>query len=427
MMKKSNIEWVGDIPNSWNVYPIKSLIKENKKDKRGFFETDVLSLTIGGVVKKEDLSFGMNPENYENHKLVNRGDYVICLRDLDGPLLCGISDFDGCLSSLYFVLKLKEDIINYEFFHYLMKTMDYTRVIDHYSFGMRHSYNFNQFCSLNLAFPSIDTQEKIVNFLDDKIGSINKLISIQENEIAKLKNYKKALINKTVQFGLGSNLTVNTNYEWATQIPVKWRIVPLKKLFNFEKGLPITKDDLIENGIKVISYGQLHSKQNKSVFIDDSLYRFVSEKFLQSCPGCLVKKDDFIFADTSEDLEGTCDFVHVNVSDTIFAGYHSILFRNNNTENPEFLSYVFLSDFWREQFRCRVSGVKLFSLTQKLLNQGVVFLPDIDEQKNIANYLDKQCALIDDEIDTISKKINSLKRYINPMIYEYITGKKEIN
>ena len=200
----------------------------------------------------------------------------------------------------------------------------------------------------------------------------------------------------------------------------------IKTLFTFGKGLPITKENLTESGVNVISYGQVHSKTNACVRVDDSLYRFVSEDYLHSNPDCLVKKGDFIFADTSEDVAGTGDFVHIDNNITTFAGYHSIILKNKNKYNSKYLAYQFMTDNWRHQIRSKVSGVKLFSLTKKILGQAMVIIPSKEEQDAVVNKLESKCDKIDKLIQIKKDKIEKLADYKKSLIYECVTGKKEI-
>ena len=141
-------------------------------------------------------------------------------------------------------------------------------------------------------------------------------------------------------------------------IPENWdETRRVKDIFTLSKGLPITKDNLIDEGLPVISYGQVHSKDNTGTFIKDLLIRYVDYRYRKDRTS-QVKKGDFIFADTSEDLEGCGNCVYVDREDEIFAGYHTITFCSDNTDN-RYLAYLFTTDAWRTQIRKRVYAVKV--------------------------------------------------------------------
>ena len=188
-----------------------------------------------------------------------------------------------------------------------------------------------------------------------------------------------------------------------------WETKRIKDIFSISKGLSITKADLIEKGVPVISYGQIHSKQNKGVRIDKSLIRYVSEEYLKTGGNSLTKKHDFIFADTSEDLEGCGNNVYVNKDMTLFAGYHSLLLRNKKPQDCRYYAYQFNSDAWRTQIRKNVFGVKLYSVTQKGLSNVTLEVPDEVTQHKIANFLDIKTQNIDERINILEKK---KERYI---------------
>ncbi|MDD6814365.1 MAG: restriction endonuclease subunit S [Akkermansia muciniphila] len=213
----------------------------------------------------------------------------------------------------------------------------------------------------------------------------------------------------------------NSGVEWIGEIPVGWSLMRLKSLFNFGKGLAITKENLIENGTPVISYGQIHSKENTGTGLCDSLFRFVDTRFLTTSPQSLVKKGDFIIADTSEDLDGCGNCVYVDDDTVLFAGYHTIILKTKYSKNNKYLSYLFKSDNWRSQIRSRVSGVKLFSISQKILNTVTCVFPSQEEQASISILLDTKCAEIDKVVEQTRATIEEYKKLKQAIITEAVT------
>lgn len=207
--------------------------------------------------------------------------------------------------------------------------------------------------------------------------------------------------------------------DWLDNYPSDWKVIPLKRYFSFGKGLPITKADLVEKGEKVISYGQIHAKYNTGVHIDSSLVRFVPAAYLKTNQSSLCTKGDIIIADTSEDRDGCGNAVYVDTDEPVFAGYHTIILKSK--EDNRYLSYLFLSDAWRYQIRKRVNGVKLFSITQKILSQCSILLPPNDEQQAIASYLDDRCSRLDEIITEAEKSIEEYKELKQAVIFEAVT------
>ena len=417
------------VPENWKIIPNKYVFKpHSKKVGKDFRNYNLLSLTKNGVILKDiESNEGKLPASFEGYQTVERNDLILCLFDLDvSAVFSGLSEYQGMITSAYDVYQVNTQLMMPKFAGYWFANVFSERSYSVYSKSLRHTIAYDSFKNIPIAIPSLETQSKIVSFLSEKIKTIDSLISNETKQIEKLEEYKKAVINKAVTKGLDPGAKMkDSGVEWIEEIPEGWSVLSLKSQFKFEKGLPITKADLTNAGIKVISYGQIHSKKNCSTEIDNSLFRFVSTDYLKSNPSCLVHKNDLIFADTSEDLEGTGDFVRISEQDTIFAGYHSIILRNVNNLNTKYLSYLFLSDIWRSQLRCRVFGVKLFSVTQKLLNCCTILLPNITEQENIVRLLDSQTKNICQIIDNKKTKISMLVDYKKSLIYEYVTGKKE--
>ena len=156
---------------------------------------------------------------------------------------------------------------------------------------------------------------------------------------------------------------------WVGETPNNWSIVPLKKVAEYFKGLPITKADLVEAGVPVISYGQVHSKMNTGTYISNELIRYVPDSYLKSNPISLAKYGDLIFADTSEDYDGIGNAVFVDTKNPLFAGYHTIIVRPIVDGHKKYLAYLCLSDCWRSQLRSMASGIKVYSITQFMLKR----------------------------------------------------------
>lgn len=211
----------------------------------------------------------------------------------------------------------------------------------------------------------------------------------------------------------------NSSVEWVDEIPKEWEVVPLKSLFSFGKGLPITKENLTETGVPVISYGQIHAKWNSGVTTHDALKRFVDKSYLETNPASLVKKGDIIMADTSEDRDGCGNCAYIDTEETLFAGYHTILLSSLTETDNKYLAYLFRTDAWRSQIRKQVSGVKLFSISRKILGATTVLVPD--NSSDIVRYLDDKCSRANALIANVEAQIEKLKIYKLSLITETVT------
>ena len=213
----------------------------------------------------------------------------------------------------------------------------------------------------------------------------------------------------------------DSGVEWIDKIPSSWSIVPLKTMVSFGKGLPITKENLIEKGVAVVSYGQIHSQINVGSHLNKELVRYVSDEYLQSNRNCLAKKGDILIADTSEDYEGIGNSVLNDWDENLFAGYHTVIIRPSDRTYSKYLAYLFMTDSWRSQLRSRASGIKVFSVTQSLLKKTAIIIPRENSVQKITDYLDAKCSKINEIIEKQQAIIEKLKEYKLSVIIETVT------
>ena len=429
-MKKTTIPFCRLIPDTWVEVPNRFLLKDHSKkvgDKFGDYQ--LLSLTTSGVKEKDSNSSGGKvPESYEGYQTVEKGDLIFCLFDLDcSAVFSGLSDFDGMITSAYDVFHPVPKYVEKHYLDYWFQFVFSNRYYKMFSKNIRYTVTREVFNSIHTPVPPLSVQKRIGELLDLKCAQIDALIANQEQQIEKLKQYKQALITETVTKGLDLTIPMkDSGVEWIGEIPETWETKPLKYLFSFGKGLPITKADLVENGVKVVSYGQIHAKYNLSAHLDEKLFRFVPKSICEANPFSLVNKGDFIFADTSEDIEGSGDFVYIDQTDSIFAGYHTITLFSKTNINNQFLAYLFMSEMWKKQIWSKVCGVKVFSLSRSILSRTSVLFPSVEEQDRICSFLDEKSRAFEREIAIKQSKIEKLNQYKKSLIYEYVTGKKEV-
>lgn len=187
----------------------------------------------------------------------------------------------------------------------------------------------------------------------------------------------------------------HSGIEWIGEIPMHWDVKRFGYIFTFSRGLGITKQDLHDEGIPCVNYGEIHSKYG--VIINPEIHKLkcVEEQYLQTDAKSLLRRGDFVFADTSEDIKGSGNFTCLDSDMLTFAGYHTVVASHSNVNSYKYLAYYFDSLGYRSQIRSCVSGIKVFSITQAILKYSIVILPSISEQTAIANYLDRKTAEID--------------------------------
>lgn len=428
-MKDSGVEWIGQVPDTWKVVKAKYIF-ENHKEIAGKSQNKYnrLSLTLNGVLKRSrDDTKGLQSESLETYQILLKGELVFKMIDLNNVSTSrvGYSPYEGLVSPVYIIFhNPKYSRFGYYYFFSMWQREIYNHLGND---GVRSSLNASDMLSLPFLLPPLSEQQKIAEFLDEKVKEIDNAIEKTKETIELYKKYKQAIITEAVTKGLDPNAEMkDSGIEWINQIPTKWNVNRLKNLFSFGKGLPITKADLKENGLPVISYGQIHSKINSGVCVKKELVRFVSQSYYESNPESMTKKGDIVLADTSEDLEGCGNAVYINGDFNIFAGYHTVILKSKENKSNKYIAYLMKTDLWRSQIRTLVTSVKVFSITQSILKQCSVILPPKDLQEEIVDFLDDKCSSIDAIVNKMNSLIPTYENYKKSLIYEYVTGKKEV-
>ena len=425
-MKDSGIEWIGTIPKAWNLSKIK-------------FYTEVKS---GEYLSKDDYVdngiypvYGSNGQIGFTDKKNNENKCIIVGR----VGACGEINTanKGWITDNALIVNSYSEKSSLDFIKYYFNNVDFKSM----STGTAQQIiTGTQLKNIEYPIFALNEQNKISKFLDKKTAQFDSIISKKEALIEKLEEAKKSLISEVVTGKVrvvktddGYELVERTKeemkdsgVEWLGDNPKEWDLKRSNYVFKFSKGLSITKENLQDEGIPCINYGEIHSKYGFEVNPKRHKLKCVTEEYFNSNPNALIKYGDFVFADTSEDIQGCGNFSYLNAEDSIFAGYHTIIARPIKTVSSRYLAYLFDSDDWRIQIRTKVSGIKVFSITQSILKTTKVILPTLSEQKLIVDYLDNKFVNINSMINNMKKQIEKLKEAKQSLISEAVTGKIEI-
>ena len=429
--KDSGVKWLGEIPGHWEVIRLKALLIERIEKNNNKENLIILSLLKdkGIIPYDEKGAIGNNSkEDLSQYKIARKGDLVInSMNVIIGSV--GITQYDGYISPAYYSFKPK-GIINLIYYYYLMTLRSVQQSIRCYSKGImeiRLRITSNDFLSMPFPFPPKSEQTAIANYLNSVTSKIDEAISQQQKMIDLLNERKQIIIQNAVTKGLDPNAKMkDSGVEWIGEIPVNWRLNRFKNLFKTRSGITFTKKQIVEYGESVISYGQIHSKDNYGSRVNPELIRFIPKKLTKNKGKAKVVEGDFLFADTSEDFEGCGNNVYIDCKTPIYAGYHTILAKKNNNEVGQYLAYLFASRNWRGQVRSLVNGVKVYSITQTILKSVYVVLPPIEEQLSIAEYLNVKVGNIDKKIKSIENYISLLQERKQIIINDVVTGKVKV-
>ena len=198
-MKATNIPWLPEIPEHWNCIKLKAFSKDNKEKNKGNVESCVLSLSYGNVIVKQNVNFGLVPDNYENYQIVKPGYIILRLTDLQNDhksLRTGLVKNRGIITSAYVGLVVNN--INHEYVHLLLHSYDVMKVFYGMGGGLRQSMSYQDISNLYIPVPPLSEQHAIVSYITDKTSKIDTLTSKLQQEIESIKEYKQRLISDVV-------------------------------------------------------------------------------------------------------------------------------------------------------------------------------------------------------------------------------------
>ena len=415
-MKDSGISWVGEIPKEWTIMPLYCFYSERKNKNIFGAENNLLSLSYGKVIRKDiNTSEGLQPSNYNGYNIVEAGDIIIRPTDLQNDkrsLRTGLSKERGIITSAYIALKPKNGI-NSRFYHYLLHTYDILKVFYNMGNGVRQGLNYDEFAKLMVYSPSDTEQQKIADFLDRECGKIDGLKADIQAQIDTLEQYKRSVITEAVTHGLNpSSPMKDSGIPWVGEIPAKWAVLPIYCVYGERKRKNVfgTEQNLLS-----LSYGKVIRKDiNTNGGLLPSNYNGYN----------IIEKNDIIIRPT--DLQNDRTSLRtglVKEHGIITSAY--IALKPKSRVSSKFYHYLLHYYDVKKVFYNMGNGVR------QGLNYGefaklMVYYPPLDEQQEIADYLDNKCAEIEQIIADKKSQIETLDGYKKSLIYEYVTGKKEV-
>jgi len=429
--KDSGVEWLGEIPLHWNILSGKTLFHRVLTTAFKSDEHLAASQKYGVIPQslmmiKNDSKVMLALKGTDSFRHVEKNNFVISLRSFEGGI--EYSQYSGCVSPAYTVLTHAKPI-SYEYYRHLLKCTPFIANLQASTDSMREgkSISYEQFGALYLPLTSINEQNMIATFINDETAKIDNLLQKQQQLIELLKEKRQALISHIVTKGLNPDTPLkDSGIEWLGKIPQHWRISKLRYCFSFGKGLTITKENLQEEGIPCINYGEIHSKYGFEVNPKIHHLKCVSESYKRGNLESLLSFGDLIFADTSEDVAGSGNFSQLVCEANIFAGYHTIIVRPERKKNYRYYAYIMDGPAFRTQVQYSVKGVKVFSITQSLLRGLTIWLPPDNEQARITAFLDNKTAKIDTLIQKQLQQIELLKERRTALIAAAVTGKIDL-
>lgn len=433
-MKDSGIEWIGQIPQTWDEHPIYYYFAERKNKNIFGQEQNLLSLSYGKIIRKDiNSTEGLLPENYNGYNIVYAGDIVMRLTDLQNDqrsLRTGLVYEKGIVTSAYVTLRPKMDLDS-RYFHYLLHTFDVLKVFYNMGNGVRQGLNFAQLSKCKLIAPPLAEQERIAGFLDAKCAEVDALAGEIKEQIATLEEYKRSVITEAVTKGLDASVPMkDSGIEWIGEIPQSWDANRLRNLIvRREGGVWGLEPDDYEQGTICLRVADFNF--GKGRFVEDNIDAFTKRKYSYAqILKYKLKKGDILIEKSGggEKTPVGRAVLFDKVFTALFANFMDRLRFNNEIVNPYFIEY-----WLRAWYYCGASpyyinqtiGIQNINLSLMLAKQ-IIFYPSLAEQERIAEFLDAKCAKVDALISEKQNQLATLEEYKKSVIFEYVTGKKEV-
>ena len=424
-MKESGYVWIGVIPDEWKIEKVKYAFY--RKNKKAMQENPViLSLARNGV-RERDISNneGQIAESYYNYNPVDVDDLLINPMDLYSGANCSISKVKGVISPAYINLRYKEGV-SPVFFDYYFKTQYWLMAFFSYGKGVsydnRWTLNAETLMNYPIVVPSYSEQCRIADYLDSKCSKIDEYIAKQQQLIEKLKEYKQAIITEAVTKGLNPDVPMkDSGIEWIGKIPEKWVNRKLLSILSMRVvDGPHESPNLIDDGIPYISATAVENGK-----IDFSLMRgYISEEYCNLCDLRYKPQLNDILVVKLGASTGKVAIVDTDKRFNIWVPLAAV--RCNKDAVPKFVYYAFQSDYFLKQMELSWTYGTQQTLGVKTIEQLRIMLPKEDEQFTIVNYLEEKCTSIDSVITQKQEIIDKLTEYKKSLIYEVVTGKKEV-
>jgi len=408
--------WVGKIPANCNIRRNKTLFSCSKEIVgEQSISMQLLSLTTQGIRKKSktDVS-GKVPESYNTYQIVKPDDIVMCLFDLDcSAVFSGISYYSGMISPAYKVIRCKETILP-AYANYWFKYVFADRKYMSYAKNLRFTLSYDEFSAISSVVPPIPEQSAIVSYLDAQCAEIDAVLDKTRTSIEEYKKLKQAIITQAVTKGTqGDRAMKESGIEWIRSIPVEWEVVPAKRLFRNSDERKHPDDEQLTASQKygVISQQQYMEKEDTRIVL--------ASQGIENWKH--VEPYDFIISLRS--FQGGLEMSEISGCIT----WHYIVLKPLRPIHSFYFKWLFKSELYIKALQRTCNFIRDGQdIRYSNFVQVPLFIPPLEEQKEIADFLNIQCA----EIDALIKKkvqfLAELEAYKKSLIYEYVTGKKEM-
>ena len=428
-MKDSGIEWIGEIPEGWEVSQLKYATRW--KSEKGCPDAPVLSLYRDfGVVPKDSRDDNHNVTSLDtsNYKVVDIGDLVINkMKAWQGSM--AVSDYRGIVSPAYHVCSITSNKVNKRYLHHLLRNPAYLPEYARLSTGMRigqWDLGFDDFKNIPFLIPPLDEQEKIADYLDNGCASLDAILDKTRASIEEYKKLKQAVITQAVTKGVrGEREMKDSGVEWIGEIPKEWRKTQLRHCATIKSGITLGKSYSKDTVLIERPYLRVANVQGGYVDLNDLATIEVTPD--EDLKYRLHSGDVLMTEGGDRDKLGRGCVWHGEIEPCLHQNHVFAVQTNETILLPEFLEYLTASNVGRSYFD--VTAIKTTNLACTSSSKVLAFtipLPPIEEQIEIVSFIKKRSLELNKLIMKKELLVQELESYKKSLIYEVVTGKREV-
>ena len=417
-MKDSGIEWIGEIPSSWKINTVFQFFSQVKNKNTDMQEQNLLSLSYGKVKRKDiETTDGLLPESFDGYNIIEANDIVLRLTDLQNDhksLRVGLATERGIVTSAYLTIRNRSESLA-KYLYYYLHSFDIAKGFYGMGAGVRQGLNWDGIKWLKILTPSVPEQRRIVSFLDVECERIDAVIAQTRASIEEYKKLRQAVITQAVTKGIRPNrLMKDSGIEWVGEIPIDWESINPKALFTQRKEKA------------KVGERQLTASQQYGVIFQDEYMEITGSKIVT------VEKDfdilkhveagDFVISMRS--FQGGLEY---STNTGSISSAYVMLIPNLKKVFPRYYRWLLKSSVYVNALQSTTNMVR-DGQAMRYANfiKVRLFSVPLDEQEEIADYLDDKCASMDMLIEQKERLLSEMENYKKSFIYEYVTGKKEV-
>ena len=415
-MKETGLKWLGQIPEDWHLVRIGSQYTE-RRTKVSDTEYAPLSVTMKGILPQ--LSTAAKTDAHDDRKLVCKGDFAINSRS-DRRGSCGISPMDGSVSLINTILTPREEM-DPQYYDWLFHSTMFSD--EYYSWGHGivddlWTTGWQDMKKIMIPEPSLEEQARIAAFLDRKCAEMDSVIAATQRTIEEYKALKQSIITDAVTKGVrGKRPMKDSGIELVDVIPEEWRYSPIKYVAKFQPAC--NTSDFTED--TEITYTPMDCIKNGYYVQNTAKYGSVASSLTP------YEEGDIVMAKVTPCFENGNIALMENLASGFGMGSSELFVYRAIDVNVRFLLYWLQNDKFKDGACATMTGTGgLKRVSPYYAKNAMILLPSDDEQEEIVAYLDAKCADMDSLIASKETLLTELESYKKSVIYEYVTGKKEV-